>query len=584
MFKKLVVIAALAALAVGCTKETELVLSSESGTLEYKASSYTLNVTSSDDWTLTPGGTYDWITPSKTTGKMGDQITFNALINLTGKIRSASYTITSGSQTKTISINQKSGTIDAAVSLSLKNVRTGTADFAYTTSTANPEDYNEYGFYYGTEADITKAQRKVAGSSVAAGTKDVTLDGLADNAEYYAWPWITTVTGVEVVGDTPVKVVPPICINKPEDVQTTIDEAAEHSVIRLLGGMVVTGGLEMKDNITISGGWNAEFTEQNAARTIIEGGEEIPGVRVPEGIKGAVIQNLEITKARCMEAPYKRGAGVSVNGDLTIENCYIHDNRAYSRGGGIGSDDNLSTPFTLTVINSEISHNIAEDSHGAGIYSVANSTIIMVNCLVAQNWCQEEDGYVGGAGFYGSSVLINNTFAKNYCNGEGDGYYYNYIFRTDGDPDPHHFVVNNVFAGDMCRPSNPYCCGWTWEQFPASEYYPVHRNVKLEIRDGKTMEDIYVFKNNIIQGTIGGDDEGMYNTINTFIPSDYDMSLIFSDFAGNKFTPAASSPLVNAGITSDPEVSAMLAKYAKDLAGNPRIAGASVDLGCYELQ
>ena len=105
MFKKLVFIAALAALAVGCTKETELVLSSESGTLEYKAGSYSLNVTSSDDWTLTPGGTYDWITPSKTSGKMGDQITFNALINLTGKIRSASYTITSGSQTKNISIN-----------------------------------------------------------------------------------------------------------------------------------------------------------------------------------------------------------------------------------------------------------------------------------------------------------------------------------------------------------------------------------------------------------------------------------------------------------------------------------------------
>ena len=153
MFKKLVFIAALAALAVGCTKETELVLSSESGTLEYKAGSYSLNVTSSDDWTLTPGGTYDWITPSKTSGKMGDQITFNALINLTGKIRSASYTITSGSQTKNISINQKSGTIDAAVSLALKNVGKGTAYFAYTISTSNPDDYNEYGFYYGTDAD-----------------------------------------------------------------------------------------------------------------------------------------------------------------------------------------------------------------------------------------------------------------------------------------------------------------------------------------------------------------------------------------------------------------------------------------------
>lgn len=584
MFKKLVVIAALAALAVGCTKETELVLSSESGTLEYKASSYTLNVTSSEDWTLTPGGTYDWITPSKTTGKMGDQITFNAQINLTGKIRSASYTITSGSQTKTISINQKSGTIDAAVSLSLKNVGKGSAYFAYTISTSNPDDYNAYGFYYGTDADITKAQRKVAGSSVAAGTKDVTLDGLADNAEYYAWPWITTVTGVEVVGDTPVKVVPPICVNKPEDVQTTIDEAAEHSVIRLLGGMTVTGGIEMKSNITVSGGWNAEFTEQNATRTIIEGGKEIPGVLVPEETKGAVIQNLEVTKAVCMEAPYKRGAGINVNGDLTIENCYIHDNRSYSRGGGIGSAHDAGCPFTLTIINSDISHNIAEDSHGAAIYAPANTMLIMVNNLVSHNWCQEEDGYTGGLGVYGSSVLINNTFAKNFCNGEGDGFYYNYIFRCDGDPEAHHFIVNNVFAGDMCRPSNPHCDGWTWEEFPADSYKPCQRNVKLEGREDKTMEDLYVFKNNIIQGTIGGDDNGIFNTQNAFIASDYDLSLIFADYAGNNFMPAASSPLVNAGTTSDPDVAAYLAKYAKDLAGKARIAGSSVDLGCYELQ
>lgn len=69
-------------------------------------------------------------------------------------------------------------------------------------------------------------------------------------------------------------------------------------------------------------------------------------------------------------------------------------------------------------------------------------------------------------------------------------------YCTDGDPDPHHYVVNNVFAGDMCRPSNPYCAGWSWDEFPAKEYYPVHRNVKLETRDGKTMEDIYVFKIN----------------------------------------------------------------------------------------
>lgn len=530
-------------------------------------------------------GKYYYIILLPTTMNSGFTMTFETLTeegvyNRTDKTaisRSKFSGITNIDNYLTTPYSAKPGVFDAVTSLVLARMENGEASFSFNITTSKTDDYKEYGLYYSEYPDLSKASRRVLGTDVFNGTRAVVLDGLDDDTEYYVWPMLSTLSGIDVVGDDPMKVVHTMsirCVSRPQDVRTAIEEASEYTSIRLLGGMTVTGGIEMKNRVTVSGGWNADFTAQNAPKTIIEGGDNIPGVVVPYGTVGAVIQNLEITKARCMEAPYNYGAGVFVKGDLIIENCYIHDNRAAKRGGGIGTEYDFVDRCSLTIINSEISHNIAEDGHGAGIYTEENTSLVMVNNLVTDNWSQADDGYSGGLIAYGPSVVINNTFARNYCNGERDGNWQNYLFRTNN-----AFIVNNVFAGDK----NSLCWltqsieGVEWDEMPLDTFYPSQKTVSLKTGAG------VVFKNNIVQGTADGGNESV-NSQNSFLNVDYDLSLLFTDIDNKIFTPAPSSPLLNAGITSDPDVAAYLAKYAKDLVGNPRVAGTSVDIGCYERQ
>ena len=89
------------------TPEAELVLSEQNAVLDYRAGSWATMVTAGGDWTLSPDAPYDWITPSKLQGKMGDLISFTLQTNLSGSDRSALYRIQSGSQSREISILQE---------------------------------------------------------------------------------------------------------------------------------------------------------------------------------------------------------------------------------------------------------------------------------------------------------------------------------------------------------------------------------------------------------------------------------------------------------------------------------------------
>ena len=64
-------------------------------------------VTSGGDWTLSPDASYDWITPSRMRGNVGNIISFTVQANLTGSRRSALYRVQSGSQSREISILQE---------------------------------------------------------------------------------------------------------------------------------------------------------------------------------------------------------------------------------------------------------------------------------------------------------------------------------------------------------------------------------------------------------------------------------------------------------------------------------------------
>lgn len=575
---KKVLFAAFAAVALfaGCAKEPVLTVSDNTETLEYKASSFDVEVVTGGNWNLQAAEDYSWITASKTSGMAGDVITFTTQLNVTGKIRTAKFNVLSGDQTQEISINQKSGVLDAVLSLSLVNVAQGAAIFDLGIQTSNVDDYKEYGVYYATEADITKAQRKVLGSDVAAGTKNVTLDGLTADVEYYAWPFIVALTGEEVISETALKVVPPICVSDPAKVQETIDAAPEYSIIRLLGGMVVTGGIEMKSNITVSGGWSQDFSVQNAAKTVIEGDLNVAACFVPEGVVGAVIQNLELTKGNIQSVDGRAtGGGVRFAGDITIENCYIHHNRAFSRGGGISNVGDRADA-TVVVINSEISHNIAEDSHGAGINIGEGVKLIMVNSLVADNWNQEPGGYAGAIVVYGSCVLVNNTIANNY---QFDSWH-TFDIRSDNSGS---YLVNNIVVGSKYTSSS--LCGsgsvegWTWEQFETIKDKFVTDPAPNIVAHGPIEGYERVVLNNLVEVSVQGVSEG-----NTIVEAGFDQSLLFADWANFNYNLFAASVAVNAGTTADPVASEYLTKYAKDLAGNARVAGEKVDLGCYELQ
>ena len=100
----LLVLLSLAACAV---KEPALQLLQESDTLDYQAGSWVTMVTSGGDWTLSPADTYDWISPAKLQGGVGEIISFRLQANLTGNSRRAQYSVASGSQTREINILQE---------------------------------------------------------------------------------------------------------------------------------------------------------------------------------------------------------------------------------------------------------------------------------------------------------------------------------------------------------------------------------------------------------------------------------------------------------------------------------------------
>lgn len=108
MVRRLFALLALTVMTVACAqKEAELLLSEQSGVLDYRAGSWLTMVTSGGDWTLSPDASYDWIKPSQLQGKVGNIISFTVQANLTGSSRSALYRVQSGSQNREISILQE---------------------------------------------------------------------------------------------------------------------------------------------------------------------------------------------------------------------------------------------------------------------------------------------------------------------------------------------------------------------------------------------------------------------------------------------------------------------------------------------
>lgn len=525
-------------------------VSDEAQVIEARDASYEVTVTSTGAWTLE--GEYDWMTPSATKGNGGEKITFTARVNLTDLIRTAEYTLKQNGGETVITLYQKGIKPDASVSVSLLENKGTSARFALSYSTAIEADYKEYGVYYNTSADFASATRKSFGTDMAAGVKTFELTGLTDGQVYFVWPYVQTIDVVEVVGGM-IGLLEPVKVTDVTKLQQAIKEAPEYSEVRVVAGTYYTaehGMLEMANNITVTGGWNADFTEV-VGYTVVDGQKVAGCVNFAEGVTGAAIKNFEV-----LNVDTNAKGGIVLSGtDVTVANCYVHHCELGGDCGGIY----LATG-TATVANSKMMYNTAK-GHGAGLFT-SSGTVKVVNCLIAENQSLQTGGYYGGLLLKGGhGVVVNCTITKNYCYDETGQTWPNNGNRGGAWVKAH----NNIIAGNYAR-------------IKTDEPWTIQRD-QWYFQD---WNDNCSFATNLIQGgKKGGISDGEWGK-NIVVPTSYDMTTLFADFENGDYRlKASAADAIDKGDAANANVAGLIGVWNTDLEGKARING-SVDLGCYE--
>ena len=560
-----------------CQQEPSVKVSDGAEVLGYKPSTYDITVESVGGWTLE--GNYDWVTPSKASGNSGETISFKTTLNTTGLIRTADYSVVSSDgETTTITLYQKSGELDAQLSLAVVGQGKGTATLALDLITSNSDDYAAYGVYYGTSADFASATRMPCGEDVSAGTKSVELTNLNPDADYYVWGYVESLVGDEVVSSV-MGILPPVFVDS-QDVlfQTVLDEAKPYSEVRVLAGLKFQGNFLARSNIKVTGGWNADFSAQSDDKEdylVLDANGFGTVMHIESNVEGFVLNRVKIANGNDLD-----GGGLKIDGKATIEYCWFDNNYASHRGGAIGStpDGGLEPGMSVyTVANSLFTRNGGIE-HGTCFCVDYNCNGTFVNNLFIYNHGSHMDDYWHVFMTYAGGVFVNNTFVNNTqtCARPDYGLFgarHDYPIRAAY---PLIFV-NNIIIGNNTAAKEPG--KFTFGQHPVpsmNHYRPLDFNNFY-----KREEDVVV--NNLIEG----DASNGFNDSNTVLAARAfgdTYTDFFVDYAGGNFMHAAAAATVNAGVTTHPTVSALLNTSSKDFAGNPRISRSQVDLGCYELQ
>lgn len=155
-------------------------------------------------------------------------------------------------------------------------------------------------------------------------------------------------------------------------------------------------------DVTLSGGWESDFSVQNGISTI--DGE---GVRIGLSIDSYMV-NTEVKMERfairnCF------GAGIDKNGILIMTDCVIHDNN----GNGIEN----AGPLTLT--NCTVRDNITKDD-GGGIYQ-SFGVLELINSTVKDNEAGRYGGGIAKLNDWDELIITNSTISNNSAGVSGGG-------------------------------------------------------------------------------------------------------------------------------------------------------------------
>ena len=529
--------------------------------------------------TVTPVDDYDWIT-SNGNGS------FTLRRNTTGLIRRAEFTV-SGLTQKAV-VNQKAHALDAKVSSSLmkKDGDAKTAEMKVGVSTSFADDYESWGYIFGESQDMG-ANKYYPQGKFSVEDKTITLTGVDPEKNYYFWSYVVSTEGDKVY--SPVfGIAKPVQVRAGEDLQAAINGAQEFAEVRVEAGAKFNGPIKLRNNVTLSGGWNSTFDKQDLTnRSIIDGNNKTACVdgRVGEG-NSSTINGFEVINGAT--------SGIVISGTVTVEWCRIAFCFNSGQGGGICSTEQKGD--NLILANSIIEYNKA-DAHGGGIaINGAGTSVKVINCLFHGNASIAQYGYTGAmhgqAGV--QAYVVNTTFVENVNwrdgSGPNDTPWSAVMFRNSG---THIEFVNNIVAGNWYFLPGVASDG---EAHPDRYDMPIKPEYLLEMQvrvadfnEIGGSDANYVVQSNVMGGTSSsnfihraGSDaaRAAAQAACTFVHND-DFNTIFVDAAHGDFHPAG--PALTTGENSS-KVSDLLGTYTTDLDGKPRVTGGKINAGCYQKQ
>jgi hypothetical protein len=263
-----------------------------------------------------------------------------------------------------------------------------------------------------------------------------------------------------------------------------------------------------------------------------------------------------------------RGGGIKcvLQGDGTLSlvgNTFRSNVDRNGYGGGADCEESLRG--TLTLSNNTFVANTATSSSGGGAYCVARNLTLSGN-VFRQNIA----GFAGGFASGGSSVvLVNNLVARNSqtqpAPSSGGG------FTTGGSSDL--FMINNTIFGNTANGNGG---GVAFYVNGTVEVYNVYNNIIWGNSATGDGADVWlagtgrekIFRHNNVHGMYG-----VWDIADNLL----DVDPQFFDAVNGDFHIRSTSPCKEAGTNGVPSLPYL------DLDGGPRIAGGTVDLGCYEF-
>ena len=246
------------------------------------------------------------------------------------------------------------------------------------------------------------------------------------------------------------------------------------------------------------------------------------------------------------EGVYMHGAGFQFNNcKVKMENMYFHDNYcANCYGGGANFDS-----CYVYVNNAVFEDNYAVNAAGMGVQRCNDYEVSISNSLFNNNIAYH---YGGAMAIAASSPTINNVTMTN-----------NFTITAGGGAMQFYSEANPIFKN---------CIIWD------NDWYEEHNSIS----DGS---QIFIwgydckpqFYNSIIQGGFkeihGYENIAVYDTVSML-----DSDPLFLDAKNRDFQLSDGSPAINSGTI---DTTGLLISLT-DLAGNKRVIGNRIDMGCYE--